>query len=144
MPRPAHAFMAILFLFGAIVQYNDPDPFRWMAIYLGASIACALAALRRGHWAFAAVVGVVALTWGGSLAPAVLGVVEPGALVGAWEMKDTEIEVGREMYGLFIIAAWMFVVVVTERRRQRSSRSAGPLQENGAEARRAPTRAGRG
>ena len=144
MPRAAHAFMALLFFFGAVVQYNDPDPLRWIAIYLGASIASALASLRRGHWAFAAVVGVVALTWGGSLAPAVLGVVEPGALVGAWEMRDTEIEVGREMYGLFIIAAWMFVVVVTERRRLRSSRSAASLQANGAEAKRAPFRAGRG
>ena len=118
MPRAAHAFMALLFFFGAAVQYNDPDPFRWIAIYLGASIACTLAALARGRPALtlAAVVGAAALVWGALLAPGVLGVVQPGELVGAWEMKDAAIEVGREMYGLFIIAAWMVVIVVTERR----------------------------
>ena len=33
-------------------------------------------------------------------------------------MKDARVEVGREMYGLLIIAAWMGVIVVTERRRR--------------------------
>jgi Transmembrane family 220, helix len=28
--------MAVLFLFAAVVQYNDPDPVRWMAMYLAA------------------------------------------------------------------------------------------------------------
>ena len=139
MPRAAHAFMALLFFFGAFVQYNDPDPLRWMAIYLGASIACALAALRRGRQALtlAAVVGAAALVWGALLAPGVLGVVQPGELVGAWEMKDAAVETGREMYGLFIIAGWMVVIVVTERRRLSSSSA-------GAGSKRATRRAGQG
>jgi len=137
MMRLAHAVMALLFFFGAAVQWNDPDPARWMAIYLGAAIACLLTALGRGHWALAALVGAVALAWAATLAPAVLGKVEPTELVDAWEMKDARVEVGREMYGLLIIAAWMGLTVVTERRRRARSRS-------GYRATRAPRRARRG
>jgi hypothetical protein len=39
--RLASGLFAALFLLGAIVQINDPDPLRWMLLYLAA------AALRR-------------------------------------------------------------------------------------------------
>jgi Transmembrane family 220, helix len=137
MMRLAHAVMALLFFFGAAVQWNDPDPARWMAIYLGAGVACLLAALRRGHWVLPAAVGLAALVWAATLAPSVLGKVEPTELVGDWEMKDARVEIGREMYGLLIIAAWMGVTVVTERGRRARSRS-------DYRATRAPRRARRG
>ena len=35
--------MAVLFLIAAALQYNDPDPLRWMAIYGLAVLACLLA-----------------------------------------------------------------------------------------------------
>jgi hypothetical protein len=118
MPRILHGVFAALFLFGAVVQYNDPDPLRWMLIYLAAATACVLAAMRRLPVALPAMVALVALVWAVTLAPGVLGAVEPGELVGAWEMKDARIEVGREMYGLLIIAVWMVLTVVTELRRR--------------------------
>jgi hypothetical protein len=31
-------------------------------------------------------------------------------------MKDARVEIGREMYGLLIIAGWMIVIVVAELR----------------------------
>jgi hypothetical protein len=37
---------ALLFLLAAILQYNDPDPYIWMPIYLYAAICCALASAR--------------------------------------------------------------------------------------------------
>lgn len=37
----------ILFLVSAILQYNDPDPYLWMPIYLFVAILCALAAKGR-------------------------------------------------------------------------------------------------
>ena len=118
MPRILNWLFGALFLLGAIVQYNDPDPLRWMLIYLGAATSCVLAALGRVHWTFPAAVALVALLWAATLAPQVLGSVEPGELVGAWEMKDARVEVGREMYGLLIIAAWMSLIVVVELRRR--------------------------
>jgi hypothetical protein len=116
MPRILDWIFGALFLLGAIVQYNDPDPLRWMLIYLAAATSCVLAALGRVHWSFPAAVALGALLWAVTLAPQVLGSVEASELIGAWEMKDARIEVGREMYGLLIIAAWMSLIVVVELR----------------------------
>ena len=41
--RIANGVMAVLFAFAAAVQYNDPDPLRWMAMYGLAMLACGLA-----------------------------------------------------------------------------------------------------
>jgi len=35
-------FFILLFLFSAIVQYNDPDPFVWIPIYLYGCVICYL------------------------------------------------------------------------------------------------------
>ncbi len=37
----------ILFLFSAVVQYNDPDPYIWMPIYLYGALLCFLALKKR-------------------------------------------------------------------------------------------------
>jgi hypothetical protein len=122
MLRILHGLVGALFLFGAVVQYNDPDPLAWAAIYLAAAIACLLAMRGRVHWALPAAIGLIAAAWAASLAPSVIGSVEPGELVGAWEMKDSRVEVGREMYGLCIITAWMFVIVVAGQRSRANRR----------------------
>jgi hypothetical protein len=115
--RAANGAMAALFAFAAAVQYNDPDPLRWMALYLAAAAACVLAVLHRlPRWG-PAVVGLAALAWAVTLAPHVLGHVGWGEMVQAWEMKDVRVEEGREMYGLLIVAAWMAVLVLAGRRR---------------------------
>jgi hypothetical protein len=124
MMRILHAVFAALFFLGAAVQLNDPDPLRWMLIYLAAAAACTLAALGRRSWQLAAAVAVAALIWAGMLAPQVLGAVAPGELVAEWEMKDARVEIGREMYGLFIIAAWMGLIVVLAWRRRAASSTA--------------------
>ena len=111
------ASMCVLFVLSVAVQYNDPDPVRWMLIYLAAATSCVLAALGRDHRIFPAAVALVELVWAAMLAPQVIGSVQPGELLGAWEMKDARVEVGREMYGLLIIAAWMSLIVVVELRR---------------------------
>jgi hypothetical protein len=117
----ASLLFAGLFTLGAAVQYNDPDPVRWMLVYGAAAAASLLAALGRLHWAAPAAVALVALLWAATLAPHVLGVVKPGDLVSAWEMKDSAIEEGREMYGLLIIFGWMGMLALATRARRRSS-----------------------
>lgn len=114
--RAANGVMAALFVFAAAVQYNDPDPLRWMAIYLAAAAACVLAILHRLPRWLPVVVGLAALAWAATLAPHVVGNVGWGEMVEAWEMKDVRIEEGREMYGLLIVAAWMTVLAVAHRR----------------------------
>ena len=101
--RLAIALFGLLFLGGAMVQYNDPDPLRWMAIYLAGSAACFLAAMGRLHWAFAAVTAAGAFIWAVTLAPRVFPKVRVPELFQGWEMANTRIEEGREMYGLLLI-----------------------------------------
>ena len=108
--------MAALFVFAAAVQYNDPDPLRWMALYLAAAASFLLAVLRRLPWWLPVVIGLVALAWAATLAPHVLGRVGVGEMVDAWEMKDARVEEGREMYGLLIVAGWMAVLAFAGRR----------------------------
>jgi hypothetical protein len=36
-------FFCIIFIFFAALQYNDPDPYIWIPIYLYAAVLCALA-----------------------------------------------------------------------------------------------------
>jgi hypothetical protein len=40
-------FFCIVFVFFAALQYNDPDPYVWMPIYLYAAVLCWLAFRRR-------------------------------------------------------------------------------------------------
>jgi hypothetical protein len=117
MFRLLNAAMAALFFFGAAVQYNDPDPLVWIAIYVAAAMASLLAAMRRLRWWFPAVVGTIAFVWAATFLPAVLPNVRIAQLFAAWEMADTRVEEGREMYGLLIIFAYMAVLAFTHRRR---------------------------
>jgi hypothetical protein len=109
--------MGLLFLLSVIVQYNDPDPLRWVLIYGAAFIACALAV--RGHvprWLPAAT-ALGAVVWAAALFPRVLGQVDAGELFRERGMATMAIEEAREMIGLGLVAGWMTVLFVSVRRR---------------------------
>jgi hypothetical protein len=122
MFRALNAGMALLFLFAAVVQYNDPDPLRWVAIYGAACLASIMAAARRPlHPAVVAGIAAVALVW--SLAIMFQG--QGGAayrhMFDAWEMTAADVEEARESVGLLIVAAWMTALAVRRPRRWGSS-----------------------
>jgi hypothetical protein len=118
--RVMTAVMAVLFTFGLVVQYNDPDPLRWMVIYGAAALACGLAVLRRMPRWLPVVVAVAALAWSAALLPGVAGRVAPGEMFEEFEMKSPEVEQAREAVGLGIIAAWMIVLAVAAPRLSRA------------------------
>jgi hypothetical protein len=118
--RILYALFAALFLFGAAVQYNDPDPLRWVLIYLAAAIVAILAAMGRAPRVGAAIVGAFASLWAASLSPAVVGRVPFLRMFESWEMKDVRVEESREMYGLLLIATAMAIVAVAGSRGRRS------------------------
>lgn len=106
----ANGIMLLMFLFSAAVQFNDPDPLRWIGIYGAAAAVCGLEIRRRAPiWAPGAL-ALIALVWAGSLYSRAQHV-PITSMFAEWEMRDLRIEQAREMYGLMIVAVWMIVIV---------------------------------
>lgn len=103
--RVANVAFALLFVFSVIVQYNDPDPVRWMTIYGLATWACVAWERRRvspARW----VVPLLALAWAIDWAVGThLGVPAWSALTD-WGMHAQGSEELRETCGLLLVAAW--------------------------------------
>ena len=110
--RVGSILMAGLFFFAAALQYNDPDPIRWAAIYLSAVVACVLYFVGRLPWYVPAVIGLIALVWAGVIAPNVWGRVTFSQMFETWIMTNPLAEEAREMCGLLIVAFWMAVLVM--------------------------------
>jgi hypothetical protein len=124
--RIADGIMLVLFLFSVVVQFNDPDPLRWVGIYGLAAVACAASLARTIRWWLPTVVTSVALVWAATLAPGVIGKVRFLDMFGAFEMKSVAVEEAREMYGLVLVAAWMVVLAVRARTSARPTPPAPP------------------
>ena len=107
-----------MFLFSVAVQFNDPDPVRWMAMYGFAALACILELRRNVRWSFPAGIGLIALSWSASIGQHVQGV-RLGDLFAEFEMKNEMVEQAREVGGLLIVALWMFVLAISAFRRSR-------------------------
>jgi hypothetical protein len=106
--RAFHLAAFVVFLFGATLQYNDPDPIRWMAIYLAAATVTAFALARhRQTRLLAMVVGAVALVWALTYLPAVLRHGQVLSMFDEWKMRNEEVLQNRELFGLLIIAGAM-------------------------------------
>jgi hypothetical protein len=109
--------MALLFVFAAALQYNDPDPIPWVAIYLVAAVvSLAAAAGRRAPRGVLATVAVIALGWAAGIAFGGSATSEYSRMFDAWEMKSPAVEEAREASGLVIVAAWMAVLFIRARR----------------------------
>jgi hypothetical protein len=119
----ANGFMCALFIFSAVVQVNDPDPWMWMPVYLASAAVCAVEIRRRIRWSVPLVLVVISVIWAGTIAPRVVGKVGFMEMFGAWEMQNLGIEEEREMYGLLIVAGWMGAVSWAAWRRKRSASS---------------------
>ena len=117
--------MLLMFSFSAIVQFNDPDPSRWIAIYAAAALICGLEVARRTKPLWAVLLAAVADIWAATIAPRVLGKVPFSDMFAEFEMKDLGVEESREMYGLVLISLWMAAVAIAAwRRRARSAQRA--------------------
>lgn len=120
----ANALFLLMFILSVVVQYNDPDPIRWMLIYAAAAIVCLLSLTGRAPRLAALIVGAVALVWALTIVPRVVGRVNPAEMFSAWEMKNLGVEESREMYGLLLIAVWMSVIAIRAARSAQRSQGA--------------------
>lgn len=104
------ALLAVLFGLAAALQYNDPDPLRWVAIYAAAAAACLLslreAAPRWLRWG----IGLVALGWAATLLPSVLRGSQFAGLFSSVRMMSPEVEEARELGGLLLTALSMAIL----------------------------------
>lgn len=99
-----------LFVLSVVVQYNDPDPLRWMLMYGGAAAACIIAMYRPVPRLLTSTVAVLAVVWIALLMPRVLGQVSLGEMFREAGMATMAIEEGREAIGLLLVALWMGVL----------------------------------
>ena len=114
----ANAVMLVAFLFSVIVQFNDPDPLLWVAIYTAAAVVCGLELRRRTPFMVPTVIALATLAWAATLAPRVIGKVPFTAMFAEFEMANVGVEESREMYGLTLIALWMIAVAIAAWRRR--------------------------
>jgi Transmembrane family 220, helix len=111
--RVANVVMALLCFVSVALQYNDPDPLPWMAIWGVAGVFAALAAFGRHFpWWMPAAIGAVAVVWGTVIAVHLRGRFAFSDLVKTMEAETPQIEESRESLGLYIITVWMAVLAV--------------------------------
>lgn len=100
----------LAFALSVAVQYNDPDPLRWMAIYGAAAVLCLWRPAPPWRWRIPLLVAVVALIWVAMLLPGFFGRISVGEAASSWKMMSPEMEEARETGGLLIVAFWMVII----------------------------------
>ena len=118
MLRIVNFMMLLAFVTYAILQYNDPDSWIWMIVYGLAATFSLLYHFKKLNWMFSSFLSLIALVWAGTLAQKVVGNVAFLDLFTEIQMKDTTVELAREMGGLIIIAVWMTVLAFVQYRSQ--------------------------
>lgn len=108
-----NALLALLFLVFAFVQYNDPDPWLWIAAYGLIAILFIAQIFRRLSRPLVLGILVIFSLWGLIFIPDFLDWLQMGAPDIAAKMKATEphIELVREFLGLVIcLSALLFLL----------------------------------
>ncbi|MET0342307.1 MAG: transmembrane 220 family protein [Polyangiales bacterium] len=100
----------------AWMQLNDPDPARWAAFYLAGALVALTSALRRPLPRAAGLLTLVALAWAAAIVPELLGTWRPADLGARMSPERPEVEYGRELGGLLIVAAYCAAAAYAGRR----------------------------
>ena len=114
-----HWIFSVLFAISALLQYNDPDPVRWAALYASAAVAAGcMAGGRPQPLLMAAVAGACAswmtFEWYSIVAFARRG--DWGLLAATMKAGEPLIEESREFLGLAVVLAWCVATLVAARR----------------------------
>jgi len=112
----ANALAALLFLYCAAVQINDPDPWLWIPTYVIPAAVCAASVRWHAHPAIPGVVGGMAAFWTFSLWW--VGIEESHHMSGFPQFGMLREELVREGLGLGLVAVWMIAIAIYELRRR--------------------------
>ena len=98
--------LSILFTLFAIVQWNDPDPLKWIILYGAVAILSALAAFNRYYRYFILALLLVCAIGLILLIPEVITWVNNGmpTIAGSMQAESPHIELMREFFGLVLCA----------------------------------------
>jgi hypothetical protein len=102
----------------AYLQLNDPDPERWFALYAGAGVVGVLFAAGRPPALPALGMAVTALAWALAIVPELWGRWQPSDLGAKMVTERPEIEFGRELGGLLIVASYCLSAFFVARKRK--------------------------
>lgn len=108
--KTLNIFFALLFTLFAYFQYNDPDPWLWIAIYMAVAIICAFAAFRKyNRWVILIGLGGLIIYWA-VLLPSFISWVGDGmpTITGSMKAESEYIELVREFLGLLILIGVLF------------------------------------
>ena len=105
---------AILFLISAVLQYNDPDPLLWIAIYGIATLVTLGYVFNKVSYIVPALVGLLGVIGFFLIFPEKF----EGFAIGQGDNKN--IEEAREAFGLLIISIVMFVFALRIRFKYKS------------------------
>lgn len=108
--------MAALLATCVVLQYNDPDPLRWMVIYGAGVVISVLLPARRAAAVPGAVMAALALAWAAYLVYDTWGVIAVSDLTSKMSEKGGAVEEGREAGGLAIQGVWLLAGSVIRRR----------------------------
>jgi hypothetical protein len=116
--KALNIILAALFTVSAAVQYNDPDPWLWMAMYLFVAVISGFAAFGRyDRWALR--IGLaVCLIWMGTLLPDFINWIKMGAptITGSMKAEEPHIELTREFLGLVVCGIVLLFHMISYRK----------------------------
>lgn len=114
-----HRLAAGIFALCTVLQWNDPDPLAWMAVYGVATVLAVIAAEGRAPRGVIAGLAVVCVAWMALLVPGALAFArqgQPGLIAASMQAEQPWIEEAREFGGLAIVLAWCVAGLSTGRR----------------------------
>lgn len=101
----AHILIAVVFFVFAAIQFNDPDPMYWVAVYCDTAFVALASAFRRSYIIWTAI--VTGMTIAGLLIAApgfvdYIGAGDTAAIFGEMRGSKIFVESAREFIGLLI------------------------------------------
>lgn len=105
--RITNFILALIFGLFAIVQYNDPDPLRWILLYGFIAFVSLLAGFKRYYPTLLWLGIIICVVWASTLFQSVRELLmehSPRELVESMQAKKPYIEGSRESFGLLISA----------------------------------------
>lgn len=118
MKVAVHLFVIVIFLLFALWQLNDPDPIRWISIYLGVVVSVGLLLARKYFPILPLIGAIICLAGLLYLSPDFISWVKEGmpTITGQMKAESPHIELVREFLGFLIAGTAYFVYYFMHRK----------------------------